>query len=181
MSSCQIIFNKKGEILGVNAPNGQPSILFEEGYKYLSGEDYVSIKDIENKAFGISNEGAYKLASDFQKAGLTKDVSFRPDSEFENSEKYIIEDGNLIINEDTFRPDTKITELSDLFYNKLKETEPVTFEQGLAQIEKSLLDLNSPLYKIQNAENFESFESTQGILKTLMGQDGLVFKEMNKK
>ena len=180
MSSCQIIFNKKGEILGVNAPNGRPSMLFEEGYKYLSGEDYVGIKDIENKAFGISNEGAYKLASDFQKVGLTKDVSFRPDSEFENSEKYIIEDGNLIINEDTFRPDTKITELSDLFYNKLKETEPVTFEQGLAQIEKSLLDLNSPLYKIQNAENFESFESTQGILKTLMGQDGLVFKDLTK-
>ena len=84
MSSCQIIFNKKGEILGVNAPNGQPSMLFEEGYKYLSGEDYVSIKDIENKAFGISNEGAYKLVSDFQKAGLTKDVSFRPGSEFSN-------------------------------------------------------------------------------------------------
>lgn len=180
MSSCQIIFNKKGEILGVNAPNGQPSMLFEEGYKYLSGEDYVSIKDIENKAFGISNEGVYKLVSDFQNVGLVKEVSFRPDSEFENSEKYIIEDGNLIINEDTFRPDTKITELSDLFYNKLKETEPVTFEQGLTQIEKSLLDLNSPLYKIQNAENFESFESTQGILKTLMGQDGLVFKEMTK-
>ena len=180
MSSCQIIFNKKGEILGVNAPNGQPSMLFEEGYKYLSGENYVSIKDIENKAFGISNEGAYKLISDFQNAGLAKDVSFLPDSEFENSEKYIIEDGNLIINEDIFRPDTKITELSDLFYNKLKETEPVTFEQGLAQIEKSLLDLNSPLYKIQNAENFESFESTQGILKTLMEQDGLVFKEMTK-
>ena len=44
MSSCQIITNNRGEILGVNAPNGQPSILFEEGYKYLSGEDYVNIK-----------------------------------------------------------------------------------------------------------------------------------------
>lgn len=180
MSSCQIITNNRGEILGVNAPNGQPSILFEEGYKYLSGEDYVNIKDVENKAFGISNEGAYKLVSELQNNGLMKDVSFLPNSEFENSEKFILRDGNMFINEDEFTPDTKISELSELFYEKLKNHEPVTFEQGLAQVEKSLLDLNSPLYKIQNAENFESFKTTEGILKTLMGQDGLVFKDLTK-
>ena len=180
MSSCQIIFNKKGEILGVNAPNGQPSILFEEGYKYLSGEDYVNIKDVENKAFGISNEGAYKLVSELQNNGLMKDVSFLPDSEFENSEKFILRDGNMFINEDEFTPDTKISELSELFYEKLKNHEPVTFEQGLVQIEKALLDLNNPIYKIQNAENFESFKTTEGILKTLMGQDGLIFKDLTK-
>nr|DAM45140.1 MAG TPA: hypothetical protein [Caudoviricetes sp.] len=180
MSSCQIITNNRGEILGVNAPNGQPSILFEEGYKYLSGEDYVNIKDVENKAFGISNEGAYKLVSELQNNGLMKDVSFLPNSEFENSEKFILRDGNMFINEDEFTPDTKISELSELFYEKLKNHEPVTFEQGLAQVEKSLLDLNSPLYKIQNAENFESFKTTEGILKTLMGQDGLIFKDLTK-
>ena len=180
MSSCQIITNNRGEILGVNAPNGQPSILFEEGYKYLSGEDYVNIKDVENKAFGISNEGTYKLVSELQNNGLMKDVSFLPDSEFENSEKFILRDGNMFINEDEFTPDTKISELSELFYEKLKNHEPVTFEQGLAQIEKSLLDLNSPLYKIQNTENFESFKTTEDILKILMGQDGLVFKDLTK-
>ena len=126
MSSCQIITNNRGEILGVNAPNGQPSILFEEGYKYLSGEDYVNIKDVENKAFGISNEGAYKLVSELQNNGLMKDVSFLPDSEFGNSEKFILRDGNMFINEDEFTPDTKISELSELFYEKLKNHEPVT-------------------------------------------------------